>query len=80
MAVRRKLEEAAKAMVTSLPLVSKLRHPAMRHRHWRQLMKVTLEPPPHSQAAILVKALLLGPQHLSTSSKEDQPASCLTTA
>ena len=28
-------------MVTSLPLVSELRHPAMRHRHWRQLMKVT---------------------------------------
>ena len=38
--MHRKLEEAVKAMVTSLPLVSELRHPAMRHRHWRQLMKV----------------------------------------
>jgi len=36
----RKLEEAVKAMLTSLPLVSELRHPAMRTRHWRQLMKV----------------------------------------
>ena len=26
-------------MLTSLPLVSELRHPAMRPRHWKQLMK-----------------------------------------
>ena len=38
----RKLEEAVKAMITSLPLVSELRHPAMRLCHWRQLMKACL--------------------------------------
>ena len=27
-------------MLTSLPLVSDLHHPAMRERHWQQLMKV----------------------------------------
>ena len=37
----RKLEEALKAMQTSLPLVSALHHPAMRPRHWKQLMKAT---------------------------------------
>ncbi len=36
----RLLEEAVKAMLTSLPLVSDLHHPAMRDRHWNQLMKV----------------------------------------
>ncbi len=42
--MHRRLEEAVKAMVTSLPLVSELRHPAMRHRHWRQLLKVPPQP------------------------------------
>ena len=28
-------------MMTSLPLVSELHNPAMRSRHWKQLMKVT---------------------------------------
>ena len=37
---RRKLEEAIKAMQMSLPLVLELHHPAMRPRHWKQLMKV----------------------------------------
>ena len=36
----RLLEERLKAMLTSLPLVSDLHHPAMRERHWSQLMKV----------------------------------------
>ncbi len=36
----RLLEERLKAMLTSLPLVSDLHHPAMRERHWKQLMKV----------------------------------------
>ncbi|KAA6419077.1 MAG: flagellar outer dynein arm heavy chain beta [Trebouxia sp. A1-2] len=35
------LEERLKAMLTSLPLVSDLHHPAMRERHWKQLMKAT---------------------------------------
>ncbi|KAK9808985.1 hypothetical protein WJX72_007373 [[Myrmecia] bisecta] len=39
--VYRLLEEALKAMLTSLPLVSDLHHPAMRERHWKQLMKAT---------------------------------------
>ncbi|KAK9866454.1 hypothetical protein WJX84_011662 [Apatococcus fuscideae] len=39
--VFRLLEEAVKAMLTSLPLVSDLHHPAMRDRHWNQLMKAT---------------------------------------
>ena len=37
----RLLEERLKAMLTSLPLVSDLHHPAMRERHWKQLMKVS---------------------------------------
>ena len=41
-ALCRKLEEAVKAMLTSLPLVSELRHPAMRPRHWKQLMKAQI--------------------------------------
>ena len=41
------LEEALKAMLTSLPLVSELHHPAMRSRHWTQLMRVRQ----HSQPA-----------------------------
>lgn len=36
----RLLEERLKAMLTSLPLVSDLHHPAMRERHWKQLMQV----------------------------------------
>lgn len=51
--MRRKLEEAVKAMVTSLLLVSELRHPAMRHRHWRQLMKVAPTPSCTLSGAIL---------------------------
>ncbi|KAL0038617.1 hypothetical protein WJX79_000048 [Trebouxia sp. C0005] len=39
--VYRLLEERLKAMLTSLPLVSDLHHPAMRERHWKQLMKAT---------------------------------------
>lgn len=39
--VYRLLEEKLKAMMTSLPLVQDLRHPAMRERHWKQLMKAT---------------------------------------
>ena len=35
------LEESVKAMLTSLPLVSDLHHPAMRERHWQQLMVAT---------------------------------------
>jgi len=35
------LDEAIKAMLTSLPLVADLHHPAMRERHWKQLMKAT---------------------------------------
>ena len=38
---RRLLEDAAKAMATALPLIQELRHPAMRHHHWQQLMKVS---------------------------------------
>ncbi len=38
--IYRLLEERLKAMLTSLPLVSDLHHPAMRERHWKQLMKV----------------------------------------
>ena len=38
--MHRLLEERLKAMLTSLPLVSDLHHPAMRERHWSQLMKV----------------------------------------
>jgi dynein heavy chain len=33
------LEDAVKNMQTSLPLVEELHHPAMRDRHWKQLMK-----------------------------------------
>lgn len=39
----RLLEERLKAMLTSLPLVSDLHHPAMRERHWSQLMKVNMK-------------------------------------
>ena len=35
----RQLEDALKAMLTSLPLVAELHHPSMRDRHWFQLMK-----------------------------------------
>lgn len=38
--VYRLMEEKLKAMSTSLPLVNDLHHPAMRQRHWEQLMKV----------------------------------------
>ena len=38
---RRMLEESLKAMLTSLPLVQELHHPAMRERHWQQLMNVS---------------------------------------
>jgi len=33
------LEDAVKNMQTSLPLVEELHHPAMRDRHWNQLMR-----------------------------------------
>ena len=54
---RRKLEEAVKAMMTSLPLVLELRHPAMRTRHWRQLMQVAPKSPtpahvPHTEGVM----------------------------
>lgn len=39
--VFRLLEDACKAMLTSLPLVQDLHHPAMRDRHWTLLMQVT---------------------------------------
>ncbi|GBF97683.1 flagellar outer dynein arm heavy chain beta [Raphidocelis subcapitata] len=39
--VYRLLEEALKAMLTSLPLVQDLHHPAMRDRHWKMLMQAT---------------------------------------
>ena len=39
--VFRVLEDSIKAMLTSLPLVQELHHPAMRDRHWQQLMKAT---------------------------------------
>eukprot|EP00899_Mesostigma_viride_P009330 jgi/Mesvir1/18399/Mv14277-RA.1 len=35
------LENAAKALLTSLPLVNDLHHPSMRERHWKQLMRAT---------------------------------------
>jgi len=38
----RMLENALKAMLTSLPLVAELHHPSMSDRHWIQLMKVAL--------------------------------------
>jgi hypothetical protein len=38
--VYRLLEEKVKAMMTALPLVQDLHHPAMRERHWMMLMKV----------------------------------------
>lgn len=38
--VYRQLEESCKAMLTSLPLVQELHHPAMRERHWQLLMQV----------------------------------------
>lgn len=39
--VFRLLEEGLKAMMTSLPLVNDLHHPAMRERHWKMLMQLT---------------------------------------
>ncbi|KAK3254170.1 Dynein beta chain, flagellar outer arm [Cymbomonas tetramitiformis] len=39
--VYKMLEETIKAMLTSLPLVNDLHHPAMRDRHWKQLMAAT---------------------------------------
>jgi dynein heavy chain, axonemal len=39
--VYRLMEEKLKAMSTSLPLVGDLAHPAMRDRHWEQLMRAT---------------------------------------
>eukprot|EP00879_Flechtneria_rotunda_P005416 GHRR01005708.1.p1 GENE.GHRR01005708.1~~GHRR01005708.1.p1 ORF type:complete len:1495 (+),score=578.36 GHRR01005708.1:300-4784(+) len=39
--VYRLLEESLKAMITSLPLVQDLHHPAMRDRHWKMLMQTT---------------------------------------
>lgn len=39
--VYRLLEERVKAMLTALPLVQDLSHPAMRERHWIMLMKAT---------------------------------------
>ncbi|PNW78281.1 hypothetical protein CHLRE_09g403800v5 [Chlamydomonas reinhardtii] len=39
--VYRMLEEAIKAVLTSLPLVQDLHHPAMRERHWKLLMQTT---------------------------------------
>ena len=39
--VYRLLEESCKAMLTSLPLVLDLHHPAMRDRHWKLLMQTT---------------------------------------
>jgi hypothetical protein len=35
------MEEKLKAMGTSLPLIGDLAHPAMRDRHWEQLMRAT---------------------------------------
>ena len=40
-------------MLTSLPLVSELRHPAMRPRHWMQLMKAQI---PSSFDALLLNS------------------------
>ena len=37
----RMMEDALKAMLTSLPLVAELHHPSMRERHWRQLMQAS---------------------------------------
>eukprot|EP00798_Chlamydomonas_sp_ICE-L_P004667 gene4667-14864_t len=39
--VYRLLEETLKALLTSLPLVNDLHHPAMRERHWKLLMQTT---------------------------------------
>ena len=36
-----RLESEVRNMMTSLPLVADLHHPAMRPRHWKQLMKAT---------------------------------------
>ena len=40
----RLLEGNIKGMLTTLPLVLDLHHPAMRERHWLQLMKVGFKP------------------------------------
>ena len=39
--VFRSLGDQIKALLTSLPLVAELRHPAMRERHWKLLQQVT---------------------------------------
>ena len=39
--VYRLMEEKLKAMGTALPLIGDLAHPAMRDRHWEQLMRAT---------------------------------------
>ena len=39
--VYRKLDEQVKSWITSLPLINELRSPAMRDRHWKQLMRAT---------------------------------------
>lgn len=39
--VYKKLDEQVKSLVTSLPLIGELRSPAMRDRHWKQLMRST---------------------------------------
>ena len=39
--VFRTLGDQVKALLTSLPLVAELRHPAMRERHWKLLQQVT---------------------------------------
>ena len=50
----RLLEGAIKSMLTTLPLVLDLHHPAMRPRHWAQLMKV---PPDCSWRQLLPQQL-----------------------
>ena len=46
----RLLENNIKGMLTTLPLVLDLHHPAMRERHWLQLMKVRLSLIPSNQS------------------------------
>ena len=65
----RLLEERLKAMLTSLPLVSDLHHPAMRERHWKQLMKVFCTPNPDVLLLLYYRSALpeqlqRGPAHL----------------
>ena len=35
------VEDSVKNMMTALPLVDELKHPSMRERHWKQLMRAT---------------------------------------